>query len=255
MYRFPVSMRMARLPGDGIPCRGIVAVRILGMPLLHGLITGVGAAARAVARGNPPFDQISHYFVDMGGDSTLAIFEFPKGKAPKADRNSVAGMQHISFASTPARFVEMQERLKRNGVDIMFGPKVVLPPNIQSIYFFDPNGIRLEISADMSGDETDLKVVASVLMDRESHLASPSTARARNRYQSICASWAAPGHAATGYRAPVLVSSLMRGNRRSRLAMSRSPTGNGHQTAGKASVTGVTSITTSLSTTPTRLSS
>lgn len=141
-------------------------VRILGMPLLHGLITGVGAAARAVARGNPPFDQIPHYFVDMGGDSTLAIFEFPQSKAPKADRNSVAGMQHISFAATPARFVEMQERLKRNGVEIMFGPKVVLPPNIQSIYFFDPNGIRLEISADMSGDAADLKVVESVLMDR-----------------------------------------------------------------------------------------
>ncbi|MFN0303187.1 MAG: VOC family protein [Burkholderiales bacterium] len=142
-------------------------VRILGMPLLHGLITGVGAAARAVARGNPPFDQIPHYFVDMGGDSTLAIFEFPKGKTPKADRNSVAAMQHLSFACTPSRFVEMQERLKRNNVEIMFGPRVVLPPNIQSIYFFDPNGIRLEISADMSGDETDLKVVQSVLMDRD----------------------------------------------------------------------------------------
>ncbi len=142
-------------------------VRILGMPLLHGLITGIGAAARAVARGNPPFDQIPHYFVDMGGDSTLAIFEFPKGKTPTADRNSVAGMQHLSFACTPSRFVEMQERLKRNNVEVMFGPRVVLPPNIQSIYFFDPNGIRLEISADMSGDETDLKVVQSVLMDRD----------------------------------------------------------------------------------------
>ncbi len=142
-------------------------VRILGMPLLHGLITGIGAAARAVARGNPPFDQIPHYFVDMGGDSTLAIFEFPKGKTPTADRNAVAGMQHLSFACTPSRFVEMQERLKRNNVEIMFGPRVVLPPNIQSIYFFDPNGIRLEISADMSGDETDLKVVQSVLMDRD----------------------------------------------------------------------------------------
>mgnify|MGYP001335240117 CR=1 FL=1 len=142
-------------------------VRILGMPLLHGLITGVGAAARAVARGNPPFDRIPHYFVDMGGDSTLAIFEFPKGKTPKADRNSVAGMQHMSFACTPSCFVEMQERLKRNDIEIMFGPKVVLPPNIQSIYFFDPNGIRLEISADMSGEEADLKVVRSVLMDHD----------------------------------------------------------------------------------------
>lgn len=142
-------------------------VRVLGMPLLHGLITGSNAAARAEARGNPPFDNIPHYFVDMGGDSTLAIFEFAKGKTPKADRNSVAGMQHMSFACMPSRFVEMQDRLKRNGVAIVFGPQVVLPPNIQSIYFFDPNGIRLEISADMSGTDADLNVVRSVLMNRE----------------------------------------------------------------------------------------
>lgn len=73
----------------------------------------------------------------------------------------------MSFACIPSRFVEMQDRLKRNGVEIVFGPQVVLPPNIQSVYFFDPNGIRLEISADMSGIDADLKVVQSVLMDRE----------------------------------------------------------------------------------------
>jgi len=141
-------------------------VRVLGMPLLHGLVTKAGAAARAAVRGNPPFDQIPHYFVDMGGDSTLAIFEFPKGKAPKAERNSVGAMQHVSFACEPGRFLEMKARLERNGVEIQFGPKVVLPPNIQSMYFYDPNGIRLEISADMSGNDADLKVVRSVQMDR-----------------------------------------------------------------------------------------
>jgi catechol 2,3-dioxygenase-like lactoylglutathione lyase family enzyme len=141
-------------------------VRVLGMPLLHGLVTRTGAAARAETRGNPPFDTIPHYFVDMGGDSTLAIFEFPKGKAAKANRNTVGAMQHVSFACTPSRFKEMQDRLVRNGVEIMFGPQAVLPPNIQSIYFFDPNGIRLEISADMSGDDENLDVVRSVLMDK-----------------------------------------------------------------------------------------
>ena len=72
----------------------------------------------------------------------------------------------VSFAASPGRFVEMQDRLKRNGVEITFGPKVVMPPNIQSMYFYDPNGIRLEITADMDGDEDDLKLIRSVTQDR-----------------------------------------------------------------------------------------
>lgn len=141
-------------------------VRILGMPLLHGLITGKGAAARAAARGNPPFDNIPHYFVDMGGDSTFAIFEYPKGKAGKSDRNTLGGMQHVAFATSALGFRAMHERLQRNGVEIVFGPQVVLPPNIQSMYFYDPNGIRLEVTADMDGGDGELQVVRSVLMDK-----------------------------------------------------------------------------------------
>lgn len=141
-------------------------VRVLGMPLVHGLITGPGAAQRAQSRGNPPFDCIPHYFVDMGGDSLLAFFEFPKGKVAKADRNTLAAMQHVSFVCGPKRFVEMQERLKKNNVAITSGPMVVIPPAITSMYFFDPNGIRLEITADMAGGEEDLHVTKSCLMDK-----------------------------------------------------------------------------------------
>ena len=142
-------------------------VRVLGMPLVHGLITGANAAARSQSRGNPPFDCIPHYFVDMGGDSLLAFFEFPKGKAEKGDRNTLAAMQHVSFVCGPKRFVEMQERLRRHGVPIVSGPMVVIPPAITSMYFFDPNGIRLEITADMAGSEDDLQVTRTCLMDRE----------------------------------------------------------------------------------------
>ena len=142
-------------------------VRVLGMPLVHGLITGPNAAHRAESRGNPPFDCIPHWFVDMGGDSLLAFFEFPKGRAGKADRNTLAAMQHVSFVCGPKRFVEMQERLQRNGVPIVSGPMVVIPPAITSMYFFDPNGIRLEITADMAGPEDDLGVTRTCLMDRE----------------------------------------------------------------------------------------
>ena len=39
------------------------------------------------------------------------------------------------------------------------------PPAIHSFYFFDPNGIRLEITADLDGDEEDLQVIRSCSMD------------------------------------------------------------------------------------------
>ena len=38
----------------------------------------------------------------------------------------------------------------------------MIPPAIHSFYFFDPNGIRLEINLD--GDEEDLRVIRSCSM-------------------------------------------------------------------------------------------
>ena len=39
-------------------------------------------------RGNPPFENLRHYFFDMGNDSMLAFFEMPKGAKPQGDRDS-----------------------------------------------------------------------------------------------------------------------------------------------------------------------
>ena len=58
----------------------------------------------------------------------------------------------------------MLERLKANGVTINAGPLLVIPPAIHSFYFFDPNGIRLEIVCDLEGDEEDLRVIRSCAM-------------------------------------------------------------------------------------------
>jgi hypothetical protein len=104
----------------------------------------------------------------MGGDSLLAFFEYPKGIA-KADRDAIGGMQHVSFACGPTRYREILERLKANGVTINAGPLLVILPAIHSFYFFDPNGIRLEVSSDLDGDEEDLQVIRSCSM-RESEL-------------------------------------------------------------------------------------
>ena len=140
-------------------------VRVLGMPIVHGLRTPSRPpdASHAHGIGAPPYANIPHYFLDMGGDSLLAFFEYPKGIA-KVDRDAIGAMQHVSFACGPMRYREILEQLKANGVTINAGPLLVIPPAIHSFYFFDPNGIRLEISSDLDGDEEDLQVIRSCSM-------------------------------------------------------------------------------------------
>ncbi len=137
-------------------------VRVLGMPLVHGLRTPVARSAHGA--GTPPYASIPHFFLDMGGDSLLAFFEYPK-TAPKVDRDALGAMQHVSFACGPKRHREILERLKAEGVTITGGPLVSIPPAIVSFYFFDPNNIRLEIVCDpTNSNEDDLQVVRSCHM-------------------------------------------------------------------------------------------
>jgi catechol 2,3-dioxygenase-like lactoylglutathione lyase family enzyme len=140
-------------------------VRVLGMPIVHGLRTPSRppGAGHAHGIGAPPYASIPHYFLDMGGDSLLAFFEYPRGLA-RADRDAIGAMQHVSFACGPKRYREILERLKANGVTINAGPILTIPPAIHSFYFFDPNGIRLEITSDLDGDEEDLQVIRSCSM-------------------------------------------------------------------------------------------
>jgi catechol 2,3-dioxygenase-like lactoylglutathione lyase family enzyme len=134
---------------------------------VHTLVTAPGGAERAKTRGNPPFECIRHYFFDMGGDQLLAFFEFPKG-TPVADRNTLATMQHLSFAVARERYDEILAGLKAAGVKIVDGPFMSVAPSTWSFYFFDPNGIRLEISTDKASAEPDaLGVVRSCLQTRE----------------------------------------------------------------------------------------
>jgi catechol 2,3-dioxygenase-like lactoylglutathione lyase family enzyme len=141
-------------------------VRLLGMPIVHWASNAFapgGCEPRAWERCAALFRH-SHYFLDMGGDSLLAFFEYPKGIA-KVDRDAIGAMQHVSFACGPRRYHQILERLKANGVTINAGPLLVIPPAIHSFYFFDPNGIRLEVTSDLEGDEEDLQVIRSCSMN------------------------------------------------------------------------------------------
>lgn len=117
---------------------------VLGMPLVHALRVPPGLGTGPGNRGNPPFENLRHYFFDAGGDMLLAFFEMPKGAKPKGDRDAIAAMQHVSFAVSTERFEEIRDRLRRADVPVL-GP-IDVGCGTWSIYFFDPNGIRLEFS-------------------------------------------------------------------------------------------------------------
>jgi catechol 2,3-dioxygenase-like lactoylglutathione lyase family enzyme len=131
-------------------------VNVLGMPLVHALKVPPGVGVGPANRGNPPFENLRHYFFDAGGDSMVAFFEMPKGAKDKGDRDALAAMQHCSFTTTEKRFNEVLARLKDAGVGII-GP-VNVGAGTWSVYFFDPNGIRLEFSW-QEDDGDDVQVV------------------------------------------------------------------------------------------------
>jgi len=119
-------------------------LRILGMPLVHALKVPPGLGTGPGNRGNPPFENIRHYFLDAGGDSLLAFFELPKGAKPKGDRDAIGAMQHVSFAVSQDKFEQIRKSVEEQDIPYL-GP-VDIGCDTWSIYVFDPNGIRLEFS-------------------------------------------------------------------------------------------------------------
>ena len=138
-------------------------LRVVGMPLIHAMRVPPGVGTGPGNRGNPPYEELRHYFFNMGNDSLLAYFEIPAGAEPKAKRDAIGGMQHCAFAVTPAKQQELMARLKANKISFD-GPTEILR-GLFSIYFLDPNGIRMEACAQpAAGDRPG--VIASVLQTK-----------------------------------------------------------------------------------------
>lgn len=149
--------------------------RVMGMPLIHALKVPPGVGSGPLNRGNPPFENLRHYFFDAGGDAMVAFFELPKGETGTADRNSVAAMQHCSFTTTKAQFEVLLKRLNEHGVPVI-GP-VNVGAGSWSIYFFDPNGIRLEYTY-QAGDGDDVRVIERWTQTRDEMMAELATLNA-----------------------------------------------------------------------------
>ena len=133
---------------------------VLGMRLVHAMKVPPGIGTGPGNRGNPPFEEIRHYFFDMGRDALLAFFEMPKGAKPKGDRNALGNMQHVSFAVSPQGQARIRARLE--AAKITYDGPLEILPGVFSIYVMDPNDIRLEFSCQPSNGEGEPLIVPLV---------------------------------------------------------------------------------------------
>ena len=148
-------------------------VGVLGMRLVHAMKVPPGLGSGPGNRGNPPFEEIRHYFFDMGRDALLAFFEIPKGAKPTGDRDAIAMMQHVSFAVAPESQARIRARLEAAGYAHQ-GPIEVLP-GVHSVYVFDPNGIRLEFSCQPADGDGEPHIVRGVAMTKREARAELTT--------------------------------------------------------------------------------
>lgn len=142
---------------DDLPATMDFYTRVLQLQLVH-----VRRVPFERDRGQPPYDNLRHYFFDMGNDSLLAFFEYPKGLA-RQNRDLPGGMQHVAFHVPRDRFDRMVEHVKSCGVSVV-GP-VPLGGRFWSAYFYDPNGIRLELATSLADER--LSIVESVLQTED----------------------------------------------------------------------------------------
>jgi len=96
-------------------------------------------------------DPYMHVFLDAGGGNVLAFFELPNSPEMGRDENTPGWVQHIAFkVDSMATLEAMKQKLEASGVEVV---GITDHTIFKSIYFFDPNGHRLEIACDIGTPE------------------------------------------------------------------------------------------------------
>ncbi|WP_432450069.1 VOC family protein [Aliiroseovarius marinus] len=108
-------------------------------------------------------DPYMHVFLDAGNSNVLAFFELPTKPEMGRDPNTPIWVQHIAFkVKDRAELIEFKEHLEENGVEVL---GVTDHSIFHSIYFFDPNGHRVELACPDPEEEAMLKRMDEVKWD------------------------------------------------------------------------------------------
>ena len=111
---------------------------ILGLPLVNSMV-----CERVPSTGEEtPY---VHFFFEMGDGSYLAFFDTGGNDKPAPSPNTPDWVQHFAIETESVENVDaMRLRLAEHGVKTT---PLVDHEFVRSIYFFHPNGLRLEIAA------------------------------------------------------------------------------------------------------------
>ena len=107
-----------------------------------------------------------HVFFEMGDGSYIAFFELPTEQEMGKDPNTPSWVQHLALEIEDRAAQQAYiQRLREHGVEFI-GPTD--HGFVQSIYFFDPNGHRLELTyrSDRPGELAEAETEAQVLLRR-----------------------------------------------------------------------------------------
>jgi catechol 2,3-dioxygenase-like lactoylglutathione lyase family enzyme len=101
--------------------------------------------------GNRDYEGSSHFFFDVGNGNLLAFFDFPGlDVGPYAE--VLGGINHIAISVTHEKWEYLRGKLDAAGVAYQEASGT-------SIYFRDPDGVRLELLADPLGEMYGTKVM------------------------------------------------------------------------------------------------
>lgn len=96
-------------------------------------------------------DPYMHIFLDAGGGNVLAFFELPTKPPMSRDPNTPIWTQHLAFEIGDAKYLtEVKDRMQADGIEVI-GP--IEHTIFKSIYFYDPNGHRLELAFNTATQE------------------------------------------------------------------------------------------------------
>jgi len=111
------------------------------------------------------YNPYMHVFLDCGGGNVLAFFELPEQPEMGRDANTPEWVQHLAFeVADEAALLAAKAHLQANGVKVL-GP--TYHGIFRSIYFFDPNGHRLELACNIGTAEqyAELEQLAPLMLE------------------------------------------------------------------------------------------
>lgn len=118
-------------------------------------------------------DRVSfaHFFFEMTDGSMIAFFDLGDGRTTAPDPATPAFVNHIAFAvDGEAQLLDLKRRLEGAGVPVD-GPMV--HETCHSIYFWDPNGVRMEFAYTEPHDEDRDAAIARAHENLRGWLARP----------------------------------------------------------------------------------